>query len=91
MPISNFNINGWFKKDMKVNQASWIVIQINPNRPTNYTKMQAWVVVTHATSYDVLVEGVVSIPWGLALCCLLQVNNFLVQTFESKDDNHLHR
>jgi len=67
MPISNFNIHGWFKKDTKVNQASSIVIQINPNRPTNYTKMQAWIVVTHATSYDVLVEGMVIYSLGVSI------------------------
>jgi hypothetical protein len=41
MPISYFNINKWFKEDTKVNQASSIVIQFNPNNPTKYTTMQA--------------------------------------------------
>jgi hypothetical protein len=36
-----------------------IVIQVNINKPTNYTTMWAQVVVTHVTSYDVLVGGVV--------------------------------
>jgi hypothetical protein len=39
-----------------------IVIQINPNKPTNYTTVQAQVMVTHVTSYDVLVGGVVLYP-----------------------------
>ncbi len=39
-----------------------IVIYVNPNKPTNYTTMRAQVVVTHVTSYDVLVGGVVLFP-----------------------------
>jgi len=44
-----------------------IVIQVNPNKPINYNIMQAQVVVTHATSYDVLVGGVLLYPQGLPL------------------------
>ncbi len=43
------------------------MIQINPNKPTNYTTMQAQVVVTQATSYDVLVGGVVLHPLGIPI------------------------
>jgi hypothetical protein len=55
MPISYFNINGWFREDPKVNQENSIVIEVNPNKPTNYIKIQASTVVTHVMSYDVLV------------------------------------
>jgi hypothetical protein len=44
-----------------------IVIQGNLNKPTNYTTMQAWAVVTHVTSYDVLVEGLVLYPLGITI------------------------
>ncbi len=36
-----------------------IVIQVNPNKPADYIIMWIQVVVTHVTSYDVLVGGVV--------------------------------
>jgi len=44
-----------------------IVIQVNPNKPTNYTIVWAWVVVTHVTSYDVLIGGVVLYPLWVAI------------------------
>jgi hypothetical protein len=43
------------------------MIQINPNKPTNYTTMQAQAMVMHATSYDVLVGSVVLYLLGLPL------------------------
>jgi hypothetical protein len=43
------------------------MIQVNPNKPTNYTTMQAWAVVTHVMSYDVLVEGLVLYPLGVTI------------------------
>jgi hypothetical protein len=41
------------------------MIQINPNKPTDYTIMHAQAMVMHAMSYDVLVGGVVFYPSGL--------------------------
>ncbi len=38
------------------------MIQVNPNKIIDYTTMQAQAVVMHATSYDVLVGGVVLYP-----------------------------
>jgi hypothetical protein len=43
------------------------MIQVNPNKSTNYIIMQAWVVVTHASSYDVLVGGVVLYSLGVTI------------------------
>jgi len=39
-----------------------IVIQVNPNKPTNYTIVHAQTMVTHVTSYDMLVRSVVLYP-----------------------------
>jgi len=39
-----------------------IVIQVNPNKPIDYIIVQARVVLTHVTSFDVLVGGVVLYP-----------------------------
>jgi hypothetical protein len=39
-----------------------IMIEVNLNKPTNYTIVQAQTMVTHATSYDMLVGGVVLYP-----------------------------
>jgi hypothetical protein len=44
-----------------------VVIHVNPIRLTNYTTVRAKVVVTHATSYDVLVRGVVLYLLGVTL------------------------
>jgi len=43
------------------------VIQINPNKPTNYIIVWAQAVVTHATSYDVSIGGVVVYPQGVTI------------------------
>jgi hypothetical protein len=40
-----------------------IIIQSNPNRPTNYIIVSTQAIFTHATSYDVLVGGKVFIPF----------------------------
>ncbi len=42
-----------------------IVIQVNTNKLTYYIIMQGRVMVTYATSYDVLVRGVVLYPLGV--------------------------
>jgi hypothetical protein len=39
-----------------------IMIQINPNRPSDYIIVQAQEVVTHVTSYDVFIGSVVLYP-----------------------------
>jgi len=44
-----------------------IVIQVNPNKPTNYTNVRAQTVVMHIMSYDVLVGGVVLYPLGVTI------------------------
>jgi hypothetical protein len=44
-----------------------IVIQVNINKPTNYTIMWAQVVITHVRSYHVLVGGVVLYPLGVTI------------------------
>jgi hypothetical protein len=44
-----------------------IVIHVNINKPTYYTIMWAQALVTHATSYDVLVGGVVLYPLGVTI------------------------
>ncbi len=38
------------------------MIQVNPNKPTNYIIVRALAIVMHVTSYDVLVGGVVLYP-----------------------------
>ncbi len=43
------------------------MIKVNPNKPIDYTIMQARTMVTHATSYDVLVGGVVLYPLGVTI------------------------
>jgi len=44
-----------------------IVIQISPNKLVNYNIVQVQVVVTHVTSYDLLVGGVVLYPLGVTI------------------------
>jgi len=44
-----------------------IAIQVNPNKPINYNTMQVQMVVTHATSYEVLVGGMVLHPLGVTI------------------------
>jgi hypothetical protein len=39
-----------------------VVIQVNPTKPIDYTIMWAHAIVTHATSYDVLVGGAILYP-----------------------------
>ncbi len=57
---------GGLKKAWKLAKQK-IVIQINPNKLINYNIMQAQEVVTHATSYDVLVQSVVLYPLGVTI------------------------
>jgi len=52
---------GGLKKAQRLAKQK-IVIQVNPNKLVNYNTMQAQKAVTHATSYDVLVGGVVLYP-----------------------------
>lgn len=44
-----------------------VVIQINLVKPTDYTTIYDKALVTQATSYDVLVKGVVLYPSGVTL------------------------
>jgi hypothetical protein len=44
-----------------------VVIRVNPNKPTNYTIVRAQTMVTHVTSYDMLVGGVVLYPLGVTI------------------------
>jgi hypothetical protein len=44
-----------------------VVIQNNLVKPVDYTTIYVKVVVTQATSYDVLVKGVVLYPLGVTL------------------------
>jgi hypothetical protein len=43
------------------------MIQVNPNKPTNYIIVWAWIVVMHIMSYDVLVGGVMLYSLGVAI------------------------
>jgi hypothetical protein len=43
------------------------MIPVNPNKITNYTTMWAQVVVTHATSYDVLLGSLALYPIGVTI------------------------
>jgi len=44
-----------------------IMIQVNPNKPTNFITMRAQIVVTHVMSYDVFIGGVVLYPLGVTI------------------------
>jgi hypothetical protein len=61
MPISHFDIHGWVRENMRVTKQK-IVVQINLNKPIDYTIVWAQAMVTHVISYDVLVGGVVLYP-----------------------------
>ncbi len=62
MPIVDFDVNGWVRKNCGLIYHE-VVIQVNPTKPINYmTMMRAHGMVTHATSYDVLVGRVVLYP-----------------------------
>jgi hypothetical protein len=60
-PYQIFASMGGSKKVRRLTKYE-IVVHVNPNKPTNYTTMQAQIVVMHVTSYDVLVGGVVLYP-----------------------------
>jgi hypothetical protein len=65
-PYENFTSMGGLEKAQGLTKHE-IVIQINDNKPINYTIVWAQVVVTHVTSYDVLVGGVVLHPLGVTI------------------------
>ncbi len=58
---------------MSMSKKAWgltkqkIVIQVNPHRLFNYTTMWAWTMAMHATSYDILIGGMVLYPLGITL------------------------
>ncbi len=60
---------------MSMSKKAWsltkqkIVIQINPHWLFNYTIMRAWIMAMHATSYDILIGGMVSYSLGITLDC----------------------
>jgi hypothetical protein len=68
LALINTNFKPWpyhILTSMGMSERAWeltkheVVIQINPTKPIDYTMMQAHEIVTHATSYDVLVRSVV--------------------------------
>jgi hypothetical protein len=67
MPVSNFEINGWLINNFGVNQARGCDLG-QSYQPIDYITMRAQVVgLTHATSNDVLVGGVVLYPLGIII------------------------
>jgi hypothetical protein len=65
-PFKILTSMGGLKKAQRLTKHE-IVIEINPNKPIDYTIVWAQVVVTHVTSYDVLVKGVVLYPLQVAI------------------------
>jgi hypothetical protein len=62
MPVLDFDINQRVKRAHEISKHE-VVIQINPVILANYTTIYVKAVVTQATSYNVLVRGVVLYPW----------------------------
>ncbi len=44
-----------------------VVIHVNPNKLTNYTTMQGQTMITHVTSHDILLGGLILQPLGVIL------------------------
>ncbi len=55
MPISIPNIDELKKASGLIKHE--VVIYVNPNKLANYTTMQAQTMITHVTSYDILLRG----------------------------------
>jgi hypothetical protein len=66
MPISYLNINKCIKKNPGFIKTN-ILMQLNPNHPTNQLSIWVQTMVTNAISYDVLIKGVVLYPIGFVL------------------------
>jgi hypothetical protein len=61
MPIVDFDVNGRVRKYWGLIDHE-VVVLVNPTKPIDYTRMCAHGMVTHATSYNVLVGRVVLYP-----------------------------
>lgn len=66
MPVPYFYINEWFQDGSRLTKQE-VVIQVNPTKPMDCTTMWVGLVVTHATSYDVFVEGAFLYPLTIAI------------------------
>jgi hypothetical protein len=66
MLVLDFNINGQSERAQRITKHE-VIIQVSLVRLVNYTTVHVKAMVTQATSYDVLVGGVVLYLLGVTL------------------------
>ncbi len=65
-PYQMLTFMGRLEKAQKLTKQE-IVIRFNSNKPTYYAIMHAWTMVTHVTSYNILVGGAILYPLRITL------------------------